>query len=311
MESPTVRPFYVLREVRRSLVGFFLTLFLLPCQAGEVVFAAYNVRNYLITDVVDAEGVVRQPAKPEKQIAAVLQVVQHTRPDILGIVEMGDESALHDFQARLKAQGIDLPHHEWLRGADPSRHLALLSRFPIERRDSIDDVLFDLDGRPERMARGILDVTLLLPGDKRLRVMGAHFKSRRPVPGVDDRAMRVLEAWHLRKKMTEALQGEAPVPLLVFGDFNDYKNEAPIREIIGVPGNPLHMRDLPLTDGQGEKWTFYWQESDLYSRIDYLFASQALWKNILLPKSGIVDIPPWSEASDHRAIYTTIQTDDL
>lgn len=292
-----------------SLQVLSLVLLCFAVRAEDVVFAAYNVRNYLIEDQRDERGKLIESAKSDKEIEAVLAVVQKINPDILGIVEMGDEAALRSFQTRLKEKGLDLPHSEWVRGTDPHRHLALLSRYPIRERESVNDVPFELDGKPERMARGLLDVTIELPGGGLLRVLGAHLKSRRPLPGVDDRAMRALEAWHLRQRLVSVMKEKPEGDVLVFGDFNDYRNEAPVREIIGKPGTSTYMRDLPLTDSRGEKWTFLWQEADLYSRIDFIFVSPRLWKKILLPQSGIVDIPEWSEASDHRAIFTTLQTD--
>jgi len=143
---------------RRIFVCFFLCL---PfARAEDVVVVSYNLENYLLMDRrVDGK---MQPAapKPLKEIEAAVKVLAEIHPDILGVMEIGDESMLEDLQKRLKAAGLDLPNREWVRGADAERHVALLSRFPLVEHHSIDDVTFELNGKLERMPRGMLDVTV-------------------------------------------------------------------------------------------------------------------------------------------------------
>ena len=125
---------------------------------------------------------MKDAPKPEQEIAAVVQVLGQIRPDIVGIVEIGDESMLDDLQKRLRTAGLDYLYREWVMGADERRHICLLSKFPIVERNSRDDVRFELDGRTLRMNRGILDVTVEVNPKYRLRLVGAHLKSRRAVP---------------------------------------------------------------------------------------------------------------------------------
>ena len=94
--------------------------------------------------------------------------------------------------------------------------------------------------------------------------------------------------------------------LLLFGDLNDTKNEAPIKDILGVSGTSSALRDIPLRDSSGLAWTHFWSDADVYSRIDYLLSSQGLWPKIQLSRSGIGGGREWSKASDHRPIYATI-----
>lgn len=277
---------------------------------GEVVFASYNLQNYLaMAREVDGKRVENAP-KPASEVAAVVKVIKKVRPDILGLIEMGDESMLEDLQKRLKAAGLDYPHREWLQGFDEERHVALLSRFPIVEHNSRGDIPFPVNGRIERMNRGILDVTVQVNPDYRLRLVGAHLKSRRPVPEYDEAVMRAKEAWMLRDHVVRILEKDPKTNLLLFGDFNDEKNAYPVRVLIGRKGSAHHMFDLPLADSRGERWTHYWKTADSYSRIDYLMASPALEKEIKLDESGINDSPFWNDASDHRAIYTTISAED-
>lgn len=278
--------------------------------ARDVVVASYNVENYLRMERrVDGKAVADAP-KPEEEIAAVVRVVKEIGPDILGVVEMGDEAALEDFRGRLKAAGLDFPHKEWVKGSDAARHIALLSRFPIVAKNSRDDVPFELNGKQARVGRGILDVTVKLPGDYPLRVVGAHLKSRREVPEFDQAAMRAKEAWVLRKHIDSILESKPDTKLLLFGDLNDTKNEYAIKTLTGAAKDPLRMRDLLLTDRSGYKWTHYWQAADIYSRIDYLMVSEALWPQVNMDRSGISNSKAWFKASDHRALYATIRLPD-
>ncbi len=275
-----------------------------------MVFASYNVQNYLPMDRRQNEQKVIGAPKPEAEIAAVIKVIKEVRPDVLGLIEMGDETTLEDLQHRLKIAGFDYPHREWVKGADEDRHVCLLSRFPIVRRDSVNDLPIEINGRLERMNRGILDVTLEVNPSYRLRVVGAHLKSRRPVPEYDEALMRAKEAWFLRDHVSKILLSLPQTNLLLFGDFNDTKNEYPIRTLIGRKGSQMHMADLPLKDSRGELWTHFWKTADAYSRIDYIMASRALEPEIVRSRSGVNDSPFWNEASDHRAIYVTISALD-
>lgn len=278
--------------------------------AEEIVVASYNVENYLPMERRVEGRTVKDATKPEKEIAAAVRVLQQVKPDILGIVEMGDETMLDDFQARLKAAGLDYPHREWLKGADDARHVCLLSRFPIVARNSRGDIPFGINSRTERMNRGILDVTVEVNPNYRLRLVGAHLKSRRPVPEYDQAEMRAKEAWFLRDHIDRILAADPNVNLLAFGDFNDTKNEYPVKQLIGSRSKPGYMMDLWLRDSRGERWTHFWKTADEYSRIDYILVSPGLAGEVVFEKSGINDSPFWNDASDHRAIYATLKAED-
>jgi endonuclease/exonuclease/phosphatase family metal-dependent hydrolase len=293
----------------RCLVAVFVFV-LLPCAvARDVVFAYWNVENYLSMDRKQGGGVEKNAPKPEKEVRALIQVLKTIRPDILGIAEMGDRKTLADFQSRLRAAGMNFSHVEWVRGEEENeRHLVLLSKFPIVSRDSKQDVPVEMGGKRFRMGRGILDTTIEIEPDYRLRLVGIHLKSKRPVPMYDQQSFRNREASIVRSHIRQILTANPNENLLVFGDFNDTKNEFPVREILGPPGGSTSLRDLFLRDRWGLTWTHFWSYADVYSRIDYLMASRGLWPEILLKRSGIGDARESRDASDHRAVYTTIST---
>ena len=297
-------PGRIFSKVLPALLGLFLAGHV---SARDVVVASYNVENYLKMERRVGGNIVSDAPKPEGEIEAVIGVLKDIDPDILGLVEMGDESDLEGFRARLKAAGLDYPEKEWVKGADAARHVALLSRFPIVARNSKDDVPFELNNTQMRIGRGILDVTVKLSDDYLLRLVGAHLKSRREVPDFDQAAMRAKEAWYLRGHLNDILRVNPDENLLLFGDLNDTKNEYPVKELLGHAKDPLRMTDLFLADRHGYRWTHYWSTADIYSRIDYLLVSQGLWPEIAMDKSGISSPAIWFKASDHRAIFCTIR----
>jgi endonuclease/exonuclease/phosphatase family metal-dependent hydrolase len=293
----------------RCLVAVFVFV-LLPCAtARDVVFAYYNVENYLAMDRKSGERVLKNAPKPEKEVQALVQVLKAIKPDILGLAEMGDRKMLADLQARLRRAGMHLPHIEWVRGEEENeRHLAILSKFPIVSRDSQSDVPVEMGGKRHRMGRGLLDATVEIEKDYRLRLVGIHLKSKRPVPMYDQQSFRNKEASIVRRHIRSILTANPDENLLVFGDFNDTKNEFAVREILGPPGGATSLRDLYLRDRWGLTWTHFWSYADVYSRIDYLMASRGLWPEIHLKRSGIGDAREWKDASDHRPVFTTLST---
>ncbi len=283
-----------------------------PARTAEqpVVAASYNVENWLSMDrFIDGRKVPGQP-KPESEKQAVIDVLSAIKPDILGIVEIGRRKDLDDLASRLKQAGLDYPHREWVEGGDPARHVALLSRHPIVARNSRSDIRVSLNGRLYPIERGILDVTIEPAPGYRLRLLGAHLKSKRAVPDYDEAAMRAKEAWALRQYIDGILEKDPKANLLLFGDLNDTKNEYPIREILGQPHGAQRLTDLLLTDRNGERWTHFWKTADIYSRIDYFIASPGLLPEIIRSRSGINQSKNWHTASDHRAIFTAITPRD-
>jgi len=297
----------VFRLVLRSAGAIFLAALLAAsAPAKDVVVASFNLENYLRMErKVDGKLVPDAP-KPEAEITAVIETLQEIKPDILGVIEMGDASMLDDFQSRLKAAGLDYPHREQVEGADPVRHIALLSRFPIVARSSRGDVKFELNGTQQRMSRGILDVSVQISDHYRLHLVGAHLKSKRQIPEFDEKTMRAKEASLLKAHLDNILTSSAQEKLMLFGDLNDTKNEYPVRELVGPPSSPCYMKDLFLTDRYGYHWTHFWAAADIYSRIDYLLVSRSLLPDISKEHSGISSFRRWYKASDHRAIFATI-----
>jgi len=287
------------------LLAFRLPLVGMAAAPSPVVIATYNVENYLGEEAVAAAtGARRARPKAEKAIDAVVQVVKDINPDILAVCEMGEPERFEDFKKRLAGAGLRYTDFEYVQAVDNERHLALASRFPIVARQSMANVSFELGGKPEKVRRGFLDVTVQIANGYQVRFVGAHLKSKLPTPE-GEALMRRNEAMLLRKHLDEILAADPNVRLVCLGDFNDLRNEPAYHEIAGVRGAG-YMAALPAKDELGDTWTEYWKAADLYSRIDYIFVSPALHREVAPGSPRVYRSAYWNDASDHRAVYATI-----
>jgi len=272
----------------------------------EIVFCSYNLENYAAGKPPVGNARFGTKPKSEAAVAALVAIVKDIQPDLLGVCEMGSPEKLAEFQQRLKEAGVDLPEKEFVEAADEDRHLALLSRFPIVERHSQTDVRFTLNGQEERVRRGILDITVEVNPAYRLRCVGVHLKSKLPIPQ-GEAMVRRLEAQKLREYLDRIFTAAPDVNLICYGDFNDTKNEPMFQEVAGARGSRGFLADLWCQDSLGDRWTHYWKTADQYSRIDYLFVSPGLFPEIDRTRAAVYRSPRWSEASDHRPIYTAIR----
>ena len=129
----------------------------LAAEPKGIVVATYNLENYVGAGMPAEGGKSRGKPKTDKAIAAVIRIVKEINPDILGVCEMGSPERFEDFKKRLADEGLGYVASEYVQAADPDRHLALVSRFPIVARNSQPDVAFELNGQPEKVRRGFLD----------------------------------------------------------------------------------------------------------------------------------------------------------
>jgi len=281
----------------------------LPALAADpspIVFCSYNLENYTDTKPPSEASRWGVKAKPEKEIVALVEIVQEIAPDVLGVSEMGSPERLAEFQQRLAKAGVNLPHSEFVPALDEDRHLALLSRFPIIARQSRVDVAFVLNGQPQRVRRGFLDVTLQVTPDYQLRCVGVHLKSKLPIPE-GEALVRRMEAQKLREHLDAIFEKEPLANVICYGDFNDTKDQPMFQSVTGPRGSAGHMSDLWCRDSLGDRWTYHWKPADQYSRIDYLFVSPGLWPEVDRSSASVYRSENWSKASDHRPIYTSIR----
>ena len=281
-----------------------------PASAALTV-AAYNVENYTLADRM-VDGVYRAAyPKPEKEKAALLQVITGMAPDILAIEEMGPQSYLDDFQRELKQAGQDFPHAVVLEAADADRHVAVLSKVPfkeVRRHARVPMMYF---GRPEVVKRGVLEVVFASAnGD--FSVFVVHLKSKHTERKDDAEAaqQRALEAEAVRDLVLSSYPDPAKSKFIICGDWNDTRGSRPVRAM-QKRGDTIIGEILPATDSRGEGWTHFFRREEIYSRIDYLMVSSALKPLVAGGTAKIWDGPGTSEASDHRAIYLQLNVEPV
>jgi endonuclease/exonuclease/phosphatase family metal-dependent hydrolase len=274
-----------------------------------VTFAHYNLENYLVMDRKEHGQVVHE-AKPDAEVGPLIRIIQQIHPDLLGVAEMGPPDQFRSFRERLEAAGVSFADEEYVQGADPDRHLAFLSRFPIVARHSQGNVQIDLPDRPEAMRRGLLDVTVEVSPSARIRFVGAHLKSKLPIPE-GEALVRRAEAQKLREHV-EAILREAPDTLLVvYGDLNDTKEAPAIAEVAGPRDDPsTALSDLWLADADGDRWTYYRRYTDTYARIDYIFVNRKLFPKVDRTRSYLFRSPDWNRASDHRPLVASLRLEE-
>ena len=294
----------------RAILAAALACFLVPHPAPaetpeKVVFAGWNVRNYLLQPVKTHSGRIATPAKPAESIAAVVRTLQEISPDILGLCEICTRKDLDDLQSRLKKAGLDLPHKTCVDGRDKDRHLALLSRFPLRARHDTRSE-FRLGGFPHRVQRGILDTVIKVSPGFDLRVLGVHLKSPSIVPEYDQAEFRRAESLIIRRRVESIIEAAPGAHLLVFGDFNDHKNSPVVKGVLGRAGTATALSALPVADRQGDQWTYHWEESDQYTRVDYIMVGESLRPLVQRRGTRIHRDKNWFTASDHRPLVVTI-----
>jgi endonuclease/exonuclease/phosphatase family metal-dependent hydrolase len=271
-----------------------------------VRFVAYNVENWLTMErTVNGAGAPGRE-KPDKERRAVVAMIVAAQPDVLGVCEMGGETEVAELGKRLANAGLPLPYHIVVGGADPTRHLALLSKYPIQTPTAHDHLSYSSFGKSYSMQRGILDAVVETPAGP-VQFVGVHLKSKRDVDGEDQEDMRRNEAHLLRRELDALLESDPGAKLVVYGDMNDTRQSPAIRTVQGPEKGPKSLTIAPLKDSRGESWTQHWSYQEVYSRIDYVMLSSSLKSSLVNEESRVMDEAAWSDASDHRPLLIVLK----
>ncbi len=276
-------------------------------EAGEPVrFMMHNVANYFVAGEKQRSRYVLRP-KPLAAREAVAKLIAHTRPEIVGLTEIGGPLALADLRERLTARGLDYPYFRVLVRQGDDRALAVLSRHPIVQDNSrANQKLYGEQRR--RMLRGILDVTVRLEDGRLFRIIGAHLKSRVAADAAAADALRAKEAHTLARHIQEAQRLQPAIPLIVYGDWNDGPTDASIAVLRQGLSKDAALTRLNPRDSRGEGWTLYYRDGHEYCTFDQLYVNKVLRKRMgRKSQMGIVDIPAAEEASDHRALWCELR----
>lgn len=280
--------------------------------ADSFRIATYNLNNYLDTPIGS------RPAKSPASKARVHQALTTIKADVLALQEVGTTNALLELRESLADAGLEYPHWEYVRGFDTNINVAVVSRFPITARRPHTNQSFLLYGRRFRVSRGFAEVDIQVSPSYAFTVIAAHLKSRREVPEGDQQEIREQEAILLREIVTDRLKANRDLNLVVLGDFNDVKDSASTRTIIGrgalalVDTRPAERNgdDGPPASQRADPpritWTYYYAKEDSYDRVDYILLSKAMAKEWNSSETFVFTMPNWGTASDHRPIVAGI-----
>jgi endonuclease/exonuclease/phosphatase family metal-dependent hydrolase len=288
----------------------------LVCQAarGDTFrIATYNVESYL-----DVPTKTRA-AKSEESKAKTRESILALKPDVLALQEVGSISSLLELRDSLKKQGLELLHWELVSGSDTNIHLALLSRFPFVTRRAYTNESYLLNGRRFHVSRGFAEVEIRINPEHCFTLIAAHLKSKRASTEADEAEMRLEEAKLLREKIDAKLESDPDARLVVVGDFNDTKDSASTKAVIGrgktklIDARPAEPGaggpgSGPPLDKRGVTWTHFYAKEDTYRRIDFVLLSRGMAQQWITNETYVLALPDWGVASDHRPIVATFET---
>lgn len=276
----------------------------IPAAGKPVRFFMQNVQNYFVEGETQRSRYVLKPKSRESR-DAVVELIAHAAPQIVGLIEVGGPVALQDLRQRLAARGLEYPYFRVLPRQGEDRALALLSVHPIVQDHSQEQVKLHQQKR-RKMLRGILDVTVRLNDGRLFRIIGAHLKSRVADNAGAASALRKQEAYTLAQHIRHIASTQKGLPLLVFGDWNDGPADAAPQILMQGLSADAALRRLSPRDSRGEEWTFYFKRGKEYCIYDQIFVNSAL-RARMRGQGGIIDIPASAKASDHRALWCDLR----
>jgi endonuclease/exonuclease/phosphatase family metal-dependent hydrolase len=295
--------------------GFLVLIFPALLRAEVFRVAAYNVENY-----IDQPTETRRFTKSPEAKAKIRESIHALKPDVISFEEMGTTNALLELQASLKAEGMDFPYWEHVSGFDTNIHVAVLSKFPITARRSHTNENFLLQGRRFNVSRGFVEVDIRVNTNYSFTLLGAHLKSKRPVPEGDEAELRLQEAKLLREKVDALLTANSEANIVVLGDFNNTKDSPSTKAVIGT--GKFKLIDTRPAERNGDDapnpnprfspmnvtWTYYYGVEDTYSRIDYILLSPGMAREWVKAETYVLALPNWGIGSDHRPIVAAFET---
>jgi endonuclease/exonuclease/phosphatase family metal-dependent hydrolase len=297
-----------------GFVAVLVALSLPAVAADSIRIVTYNVENYI---EVATES---RAAKSAESKAAVRESLRALKPDVVALQEIGGTNGLLELQASLKAEGLDLPYWEHVAGWDTNIQVAVLSRYPFAARRPQTNDHFLLNGRRLRVTRGFAEVEIKVNDRYSFTLIDAHLKSRLPSTTADEGDMRLEEAKILREKIDALLTANPRLNLIVLGDFNDFQYTDPIRTVIGRGSHALvDLRPSeriggasPTRNGSRRTvtWTHYYSREDNFTRLDYIFVSPGMARELDSTETYVLAAPNWGLASDHRPVVATFTAED-
>ena len=258
--------------------------------------------------------------KPMASRLMVRDSLLEMNADVVFLQELGSEQALLNIQTNLHAQGIDYPQAVFSETPGSPIHLGMLSKLPVAAVRHHTTNVFVLYGRAFRSSRAFLEVDFQLPERNSLKVFAAHLKSKRPVPYADQWDLRTREAKMLRELVVHRMEKHPEQLLAVVGDFNDDPSSETLKFLKGsagkwklmdarpVEGRPGFQMEHGLSSGKRHSvWTHFFDEDDLFSRVDFILMNRQLSGIHRADLSYVLNHSNWGLASDHRPVLAIFE----
>lgn len=301
--------------------GWMATLLVVGLAESAGFCEAFRVATYNLESYVEAATPSRR-AKPAEAKAKIRESILAVKPDVLALQELGNTSALMELREGLKNDGLDLPYWELISATDTNIHIALLSKFPFaESRPHTNDS-FLLNGRRFHVSRGFAEVEINPNPNYSFTLIAVHLKSRRAVTEADEGELRLEEAKILRDVIDARLEKDPNANLVVLGDFNDTKDSASVRTVIGrgktklVDTRPAE-RDSHNLQPNGPHlgnrlvtWTHYYAIEDSYRRIDFVLVTKSMAREWIPAETYVLAMDDWGLGSDHRPLVAAFEVED-
>ena len=299
-----------------------LALFVVVLAGWEVFAGTFRIATYNVESYLDQPTETRHVVKSTEAKAKVRESIRAANPDVLALEEMGTTNALLELRASLKADGQDFPFWDHIQSYDTNIHVAVLSKFPIVARRPHTNELFLLDGKRFQVKRGFAEVDIQCETNFTLTLLVAHLKSHLTTAEADEAEERLSEAKVLRGLINARLTKNPTTKLVVVGDFNDTKDSATTKEIIGH--GKLRLTDTrpaerngdnapgasPYSEPRNVAWTYFYGKPGTYARFDYILVSPSMQPYWLPADTYIPTIPNWGVGSDHRPIVASFMTEE-
>ena len=300
----------------RSLI-LFLSLPALGLAAETFRVATFNLQNYL-----DAP-IQTRPAKSSAAKSKIRESIRASGAEVLALQEVGGTNALLELRASLKNDGCEFPYWEIVNAWDTNIHVAVLSRFPIVRRNPHTNDSFLLFGKRHFVKRGFAEVEIRVNDHYSFTLLTAHLKSKLSIWDADEEEVREEEANLLRGNVEAMLRARPNLNLIVAGDLNDSRDSKAVRSIIAA-GRKNALIDTRPAERNGDDqpnsnprypppqitWTHYFGKEDSYGRIDYILLSRGMAREWVSNETFVVKIPNWGIGSDHRPIVATFVAEE-
>ncbi len=227
------------------------------------------------------------------RLEAIYELLAHINADVIGLTEADDPEVVQTLAKRL-----DL-HHAWGRGSG-ERHIALLSRYPIQQ--------WQVYNEPP-LTQAALGAQLQLPTGP-IAIYVVHFLPFLLLPFE-------IRRWQAVGKLLEIIHGQPAVPHLIIGDINaigpgdrvlQHKNPARMRRVMLLQLRLIFRLAIPrlLRAGYTDCFRhlyphedgFTWWTINPTTRYDYIFADPQML--LRLQACRVVDDhPAIHHASDH------------